>query len=248
MTPLRNLNLSPMIDLALVILILVMANTPIPIDEMGVATPHRRGLNCDPLVVSLLADGRTVFNGRGLPRGDLQQALQQQLRARQDRKVTLQADPATGYDQVVELVGVLRGAGATKVSLSKTPPSSSISSMARGFLPQGVTVPAAFSVATEDADIDDDQALAAMGAIQGAIGACYADRLAARPDLAGTLRISIDVGPRGTQIADPSIQWDSVGDQSLRDCIEGVLPTLTLRPLGPGQTARIHYTLWFSPG
>lgn len=251
--PIPHPDLSPLMDVILVVLVLVLVNTPIVLDELGVrtSTGHRATSGGEKLVVARYANGHISLNRRVMSEDALQYYLTRHLRSMSKKNVFVSAHANTPFEEVIGLVDLAREAGAAKVALSRItlagplPPTS----VERGAgLPRGVLLGEPSLTALPGAAIDRSIARRTLLALEEQLEACYASHLEAKPALTGSYLVYVAVGPDGQLLEAPEVQADSVGHLELRSCIKTVLPQLSYPPLGPQRTAAIRYPLLFSPG
>jgi biopolymer transport protein TolR len=131
-----NINVTPMVDVMLVLLIIFMVITPLlgpdrlvqmaktsnPVAMSAAARP-------DALIVAVAHDG-TIFLGNEIVSGDaLTQKLKDRLGNRSDKTVYVRADARARYGFLVEAVDDVRSAGVDQLGLL-TEQKNSISSSA----------------------------------------------------------------------------------------------------------------------
>ncbi len=250
-----DINMTPLIDIVLVVLIIMMVNIPIQIEQMGVKLP--RTTNKPPpdrpteqLVIALYDDDQVALNREVMAEDEIQFELMRRLRPMAEKRVFVDAHPDADYGRVVDMVDVAYAAGAAKVGLAKLKdegPKSPTSIRQGSGMARGLYFSSPI-VATDGGDIDAVKADAALQALKPQLVSCYAQRLGARPDLTGTYSIEVEIGPDGALLSEPEVRSDSVKDLDLRDCIKAVLPKLAYAPLGPQKTAAVRYSILFSPG
>lgn len=121
----NDINVTPLIDIVLVVLIIFMVITPQTIDEMAVNMPKKTetvkndDVPTDQLVLSVCVDGTFALNGNVLPLDPLVDQLRKRLAATRDKVVFVDAHPDAPYDKVVDLMDGARGAGADKLGIAK---------------------------------------------------------------------------------------------------------------------------------
>jgi biopolymer transport protein TolR len=121
-----DINVTPLVDVCLVLLIIFMVVTPLLVTGLPVRLPTAATgdpLASQPLQITLLGDG-TLFIGDAIVRIDEAPAALARARAAADRPVVVQADKALPYGRVVELLDACRASGFTNVGLAAQRPSS----------------------------------------------------------------------------------------------------------------------------
>jgi biopolymer transport protein TolR len=120
--PTAEINVTPMADIMIVLLIIFMVATPL-ITQSGVNLPpasHTRDATTRPIVVVLTLDG--VLTLEGSTARDVV-AVSSEVRGRLEgvaagtRLVHLKADTALPYDEVQRVMDILRELGAEEVAL-----------------------------------------------------------------------------------------------------------------------------------
>lgn len=117
MGPKPDINLTPMIDITLVILIILMVAIPVELSRMSVRVPGPKPTDPPPppddpqLVLAVYEDGSLALNREALAWDALQTELERQLRPREDKLVFVDADGDAPFERVVEAVDLAREAG-----------------------------------------------------------------------------------------------------------------------------------------
>ena len=115
-----EINVTPLVDVCLVLLIIFMVVTPILVSGSSVQLPetrHAPALGEAPVAITVMADG-TVLIGAALVREDEVAAELQRLRARSDAAtVAVRGDKRAMYGQVVQVLDACRAAGWEDVKL-----------------------------------------------------------------------------------------------------------------------------------
>jgi biopolymer transport protein TolR len=125
---LSQINVTPMVDIMLVLLIIFMVTAPMMEQGLDVNLPEVQnapGLNnsSEPLVVTVARDGRiSVGRSRVDSPAKLTPVLQQILGGQKDRQVLLEADRDVPYGRVVQVMAAIRGAGVEKLGMVSQPP------------------------------------------------------------------------------------------------------------------------------
>ena len=121
--PMAEINVTPLVDVVLVLLIIFMVTAPflqggLEIDLPKVAT---RGLDVrEGLIVSVRADRTVAVGNRIVPVRGFEEALARAGAAR--RPVFFKADQRVPYGMVVDLIARMRRSGVASLGLVTEPP------------------------------------------------------------------------------------------------------------------------------
>ncbi len=119
-----NINVTPMVDVMLVLLIIFMVITPMlqhgPPVELARANnpmPMPDADKEDALLVAINRDGTVFFGNEKVAAEDLAPKVRDRLHDRQDKRVFVKADARSKYKRVVEVVDNVRSAGVSELGL-----------------------------------------------------------------------------------------------------------------------------------
>ncbi|NNE78833.1 MAG: protein TolR [Silicimonas sp.] len=120
--PMSEINVTPFVDVMLVLLIIFMVAAPlqtvgVPIELPKTAAQSLPSEREEPLTVTLTADGVTMIQTTQVEDGQIVPRLQAILTERSTDKVFLRADGAIPYARVVQVMGALNAAGITDIGL-----------------------------------------------------------------------------------------------------------------------------------
>ncbi len=124
MGAINEINVTPMVDVMLVMLIIFMVITPML--SKGVSVDMVRTRNPiamdeadaeDALVVAVTRDGQVFLGREKLELRDLAQQVSDVVSNRIDKTVYLKCDARSKYEVVVEVVNTIRTAGVDQVGL-----------------------------------------------------------------------------------------------------------------------------------
>jgi biopolymer transport protein TolR len=124
---LADINVTPLVDVMLVLLIIFMVTAPMLHQGVSVALPKTQTTNLpssveDPIILSITRTGLYYINETPVARGLLRDRLNAFLRTRKDRTVFLKADRALSYGTVVETLDILNRMGIENLGMiTETP-------------------------------------------------------------------------------------------------------------------------------
>ena len=116
-----EINVTPFVDVVLVLLIIFMVTAPLMLQGMDVNLPETstqpiRMPNA-PLVLTVTKEGEYSLARKIIPIDELQTKLEAVFEARGSKEVFLRADEAAPYGIVVEAMAAARRAGATRLGI-----------------------------------------------------------------------------------------------------------------------------------
>jgi biopolymer transport protein ExbD/biopolymer transport protein TolR len=119
-----DINVTPMVDVMLVLLIIFMVVTPmlqhgVTVDMARVNNPEQMpdADKEDALLVAVMRDGKVFFGTDPIAVGDLTQKIKDRLANRTDKRVFIKADARAKFGSVVEVVDNVRAAGVDQLGL-----------------------------------------------------------------------------------------------------------------------------------
>jgi biopolymer transport protein TolR len=119
-----NINVTPMVDVMLVLLIIFMVITPmlqkgVSVDLAKVNSPAAMpdADKEDALIVAVMKDGKLFFGNDRVEADQLTQKVKDRLSNRVDKRVYVRADARAKYGSVVEVVDNVRAAGVDDLGL-----------------------------------------------------------------------------------------------------------------------------------
>ena len=116
-----DINVTPLVDVVLVLLVIFMVVTPlikqeVPI-ELPLAESSHQTQDLSQIILSILADGSLLLNREAIPREDLAERLTAIYATRSDKTIFLEADRSLVYDRVVQVMDECRAAGVTTIGV-----------------------------------------------------------------------------------------------------------------------------------
>ncbi len=113
-----DINMTPMIDVMLVLLIIFMVAAPMLTTGVDVNLPEAKtgkSLESEALTVTMTDDGRIQFGKAFVQLGVLQKQLREQAKLDRKRPVMVRADHNLPYGRVIAVVDSIREAGFSQV-------------------------------------------------------------------------------------------------------------------------------------
>jgi len=120
----NEINVVPYIDVTLVLLVIFMVTAPMTnpgVVELPKVGQALKQPTLPPIVVTVKSDKVIELDGKAYEKDTLLAALRQQLSASPDRSVVIAADKAVIYDEVVQVMNLLKVNQIDKVGLLLTP-------------------------------------------------------------------------------------------------------------------------------
>src|SRR5262245_7552818 len=117
-----DINVTPLVDVMLVLLIIMMIVAPLL--QQGVAVTLPRAINTaekqerqDQTVVAMTADKRFFVNAVQIQQSDLRRRIEDVLESKKERIVIIKADEDVEYGAVMEAMDELRASGIEDMGL-----------------------------------------------------------------------------------------------------------------------------------
>jgi biopolymer transport protein TolR len=127
-TPMAEINVTPMVDVMLVLLIIFMVTAPLLATGVQVDLPDTKAAaleqNNEPVAISIDASGAIFVDDSPVPADALAARLQQIAAASHEAggpRIFLRADQGLDYGRVMAVMGEINHAGLRKVALVNNP-------------------------------------------------------------------------------------------------------------------------------
>jgi biopolymer transport protein TolR len=119
-----DINVTPMVDVMLVLLIIFMVVTPMLNNKVNVELPPAAAAVVmedankeDAVVVAVTRDGKTFLGGDQVTPADLGPKVSEKLENKTDKRVYFRGDNRANYGKVMEAIDGIRAAGVSQLGM-----------------------------------------------------------------------------------------------------------------------------------
>ncbi len=124
--PMAEINVTPMVDVMLVLLIIFMVSAPLLTAGVPVDLPNSKAKSIQnpddkPIELSVDADGKIYLGKTEVKQAALISIITPMMEGDEERRIYIRADQAIAYGRVMEVLGILNNAGFSKVALISKP-------------------------------------------------------------------------------------------------------------------------------
>jgi len=120
-----EINVTPFVDVMLVLLIIFMVTAPMMVQGIDVALPEATSKplesETEPLIITIDKNNEIYINDYQVSLGFLQEKLVKVLEGRGNREVYFRADKDIAYGIVVQVMSEIKGAGVEKLGMVTVP-------------------------------------------------------------------------------------------------------------------------------
>ncbi|MGZ8780372.1 MAG: ExbD/TolR family protein [Thermoanaerobaculia bacterium] len=126
MTDMAEINVTPLVDVMLVLLIIFMITAPMLTQGLDVALPEAEGKSFElatnqPAKVTVTSAGAVYVDGMPVGSDNLELSLGPMLRTRRIKRALLEADEGVPYGRVVAVLDVMNRAGVEQLGMITRP-------------------------------------------------------------------------------------------------------------------------------
>jgi biopolymer transport protein TolR len=123
--PLSNINVTPFVDVMLVLLVIFMVTAPIIQQGVEVNLPQAKASpvlgEAEPLIVTVTREGQVYLNDNEVTPAELRTKLQAIRNLDAQKPVYLRADRDVRYGSVIATIGEIKGAGIERLGMIALP-------------------------------------------------------------------------------------------------------------------------------
>lgn len=116
-----DINVTPFIDVMLVLLVIFMITSPIVVAGIHVDLPSANATpiagSDEPLSVTINTNGAVYIHDTEIDTRDLEAKLRAVTQEKLDTRIFVRGDKTVDYGKIMEVVGIINEAGFQKVSL-----------------------------------------------------------------------------------------------------------------------------------
>jgi len=117
-----EINVTPLVDVVLVLLIIFMVITPMLQRGKDVQLPKATAIekekkDADPIILSVTTDHQIYIENDAFSEGDFESNLKAKLRVTPHKKILLKGDSSLAYEDIRKVMNLARKAGAKGIAL-----------------------------------------------------------------------------------------------------------------------------------
>jgi len=255
-----DINVTPLVDIVLVLLIIFMVITPLLAKNIPVEVPEKTELDEPPaeikeqIVLKLFADGHAELNRKPVTADELAGRLRTKLAGRSNRVMFFEGEDDAVYGFAVKLMDVARGAGVTTIGIMTPDESESDASALEGDAYTSAygsggaaSGPRLGRIGAGAPTILGDADPAAINSVvqryHSDLLACYEVEAAKGAALSGTVVTKVEISGSGAVISS-STQSSTLGSPAAEACIASRFKAMSF-PSGSAGT--LSFPLGFQP-
>ena len=117
--PMSDINMTPLIDVMLVLLVIFMVTAPLMASSLKLELPQSEAARPSEapgfVALAIDAEGRLYLGDRAAARDEVAARVREAAQADPGTEVQLRADSRVPYGRVAELIGLVQQAGLTRI-------------------------------------------------------------------------------------------------------------------------------------
>jgi biopolymer transport protein ExbD len=118
--PMADMNITPLVDVMLVLLVIFMIAAPMMTRTLAVTLPHKNNqqpIEMTEMTLQVQAGDLFALDGQAMSRAQITAALQAAVATNPDIKVNFEVDPNAEYESAVQAMAAVRQAGIDAIAL-----------------------------------------------------------------------------------------------------------------------------------
>ncbi|MFH0821659.1 MAG: protein TolR [Pseudomonadota bacterium] len=125
--PMSEINVTPLVDVMLVLLIIFMVTAPMMQEGVSVDLPRATGQpiekkqDVQEVMIAVSGEGGIFLNEKAVTEENLLEQVKEKLAQNPSSEVYLRADKQVPYGKVVRIIGALKGSGITNLGIITSP-------------------------------------------------------------------------------------------------------------------------------
>jgi biopolymer transport protein TolR len=118
-----DINITPLVDVVLVLLIIFMVMTPTLLKQMELSVPEKQDVQITPpptsdqVVVGVSKEGKISINKEMIAEAALTERMHDIMKSSHDKLVFFDIDDDANYGEVMHVMDIVRGAGAKTLGI-----------------------------------------------------------------------------------------------------------------------------------
>ncbi len=120
-----DINVTPMVDVMLVLLVIFILTVPVLTHSVGVELPKAQAVRTpaetQSVSLTVAQDGTIYWDGNAIDEAGLEEALAETAQAEPQPEIRLYGDRKTDYEHVVRVMAAAQRAGGTKLAFVTKP-------------------------------------------------------------------------------------------------------------------------------
>ena len=119
-SPMADMNITPLVDVMLVLLVIFMIAAPMMTRTLSVTLPHpndQKPIEMTEMTLQVQAGDLFALDGQAMSRAQITAALEAEVARNPNLKVNLDVDPNAEYESAMQAMAAVRNAGIEAIAL-----------------------------------------------------------------------------------------------------------------------------------